>query len=95
MVWVSLESWFDLLVTEVQKVYQQDQDVMSSLGRLVLNTLGTPARVGVTAVGVSSGDKGEGMPSVTVISPNVGLTNTAEHSCGGAEVGLAKTVPPL
>ncbi|KAL5484429.1 hypothetical protein EMCRGX_G020926 [Ephydatia muelleri] len=43
MVWVSLESWFDLLVTEVQKVYQQDQDVMSSLGRLVLNTLGTPA----------------------------------------------------
>ena len=83
MVWVSLESWFDLLVTEVQKVYQQDQDVMSSLGRLVLNTLGTPARVGVTAVGVSSGDKGEGVPSVTVISPNAGLTNTAEHSCGG------------
>ncbi|KAL5484437.1 hypothetical protein EMCRGX_G020940 [Ephydatia muelleri] len=88
MVWVSLESWFDLLVTEVQKVYQQDQDVMSSLGRLVLNTLGTPARVGVTAVGVSSGDKGEGVPSVTVISPNVGLTNTAEHSCGGVEVQL-------
>eukprot|EP00731_Ephydatia_muelleri_P037028 Em0381g2a len=83
MVWVSLESWFDLLVTEVQKVYQQDQDVMLSLGRLVLNTLGTPARVGVIAVGVSSGDKGEGVPSVTVISPNVGLTNTAEHSCSG------------
>ena len=83
MVWVSLESWFDLLVTEVQKVYQQDQDVMLSLGRLVLNTLGTPARVGVTAVGVSSGDKGEGVPSVTVISPNVGLTHTAEHSCSG------------
>ena len=51
--------WVDLLATEVQKVYQQDQGVMSSLGRLVLNILGTPARVGVTAVGVSSGDKGE------------------------------------
>ena len=75
--------WVDLLATEVHKVYQQDQGVMSSLGRLVLNILGTPARVGVTAVGVSSGDKGEGVPSITVISPNVGLTNTAEHSCGG------------
>ena len=91
MVWASLGSWFDLLVTEVQKVSQQDQDVMSSLGRLVIRTLGSrPGRVAVAPGGVSSNGTAVNREAKPMDRANVGGPSDAVAGSRGNK-GIASS----